>query len=157
MRLGLLAAAVFLGALLASACSASDSPNWRDELVALSQSDFAASMYYSGPLDASTVEATMDAQCGSIDRVLANPAFGDNAALLSQLTVSIELQREVGVPDDLLRRDFAALDAGMRERCPDVHERLAAYLPVATFDGLLNCGPVAVGDDASRMAEACGG
>lgn len=110
-------------------------------------------MFYRAELDASTVDATMDEQCAAIDAALTN--FGGDASVLSQLTLSIGIQREMGVPEELLRRDFAALDAGMGERCPAIHARLHEYLPVSRFEDLLQCGPVALGDTATQRAAAC--
>ena len=146
--------AVFaIAALLAIGCSGEEAANWRDDLIDLSSSEHARAMFYVEELDASTVDATMDQQCAAIDAALVN--FGGDASVLSQLTVSIEIQRETGVPDELLRRDFAALDAGMSERCPEIHATLREYLPVNRFEDLLQCGPVALGDTASERAAAC--
>ena len=149
--------ALAAAALITAACSGTGSPTWQDELIELSQSEHARALHYPAALDASTVDSTMDQQCHAIDAALANPAFGDDASVLAQITASIEVQREQRVPEELLRRDFAALDAGMRARCPETHERLSTYFPFDDFEDVLDCEPVAVFDEPEAMIEACAG
>lgn len=121
---------------LTAACSG-DEPDWRADLIELSASPHAASLYYSEQLNESNVESTMADQCAAIDAAF--QAYGDTNQLFKELQISMGRQFSDGVPRDVIERDFAALGEGMAEMCPSVHTGLVEYLGFDDFARLPGC------------------
>jgi len=151
-----LARAILAAALLATALSgcSSDDVDWRAELIDISQSEWAEALYYPSELDANSVDDTIARQCRLAGSGLEAAGTAD-AIYFDAMQRSIASQRGLGVPNDLIRRDFAAMDHAMAELCPQTHDRLSTYFGLDNFGQLVDCSEIPVSTPAGEISGAC--
>ena len=123
--------------LLAAGCTQSG-PDWRVELIEISQSEHAAALHYEREIDDANVDAVMRLQCSDIESALS----GDGATsplLMYRLRASADSQIGAGVPVTMIERDLAALELAMAATCPTVHDQLVTYFGFSDFTRIPRC------------------